>query len=122
MPEEEKQPKPTEPKISFADWEKLDIRIGTIKAVKQHPNADKLYVLLMDFGPGEQDRELVAGLKDYYKEDELVGKQAVIFMNLEPKIVRGIESEGMILAADDGTNPITILTVDRKINNNAKIR
>ncbi len=108
--------------VSFAEWEKLDLKIGTIKAVKQHPNADKLYVLLIEMGEGEQDRELVAGLKEHYSEDELIGKKVIVLANLEPKIVRGITSEGMVLAADDGTNPIALLTVDRDVNDGAKVR
>ena len=108
-------------KVAFKDWEKLDLRIGTIKAVKQHPNADRLYVLLVDMGEDEQDRELVAGLKKYYEEQELIGKKIVVFTNLEPKMVRGIPSEGMVLAADDGENEVSLLIVDKDVKNGAKI-
>ncbi len=108
--------------IKFEDWEKLDLRVGTIKSVKQHPNADKLYILLVEMGEGEQDKELVAGLKEYYTEQELLNKKIIVCTNLEPKMVRGVTSEGMVLAADDGSNPITLLTVDKPVNNGAKIR
>ena len=110
------------PTVKFEDWEKLDLRIGTIKAVKVHPNADELYVLLIDLGPGENDRQLVAGLRKYYSEDELLGKKVVFINNLEHKEIRGVRSQGMILAADDGVNPIALLTVDREVNNNAKVK
>lgn len=108
--------------VSFADFEKLDVRIGTIKAVKQHPKADKLYIILLEMGKGENDRQIVAGIKPYYKEDELIGKQIAIVANLEHKEIRGVRSQGMLLAADDGKNPVALLTMDRKVNNNAKVR
>jgi len=82
-------------------FEDLDLRIGQIKAVKDHPNADKLFILAIDLGKIERDLQLVAGLKGYYKEDELVGKKIVIFRNLKPAVLRGVESLGMLLAAED---------------------
>ncbi len=83
--------------ISFNDWKKLDIRVGKILDVKDHPNADKLIVLKVDVG--NETRNIVAGIKEYYKKEELKGKKVVIFVNLEQKELRGIKSEGMILAA-----------------------
>ena len=106
--------------ISFEEWMKIDIRIGTIKEVLPHPNADKLYILKIDEGK-EELRQLVAGLKESYKEEELVGKKIVFLANLEPKKLRGELSHGMILAAVDGNN-ISVLTVDKDIPNNAKIQ
>ena len=108
--------------ISFADFSKLDIRVGTIKSVKEHPNANKLYVFLLEMGPEENDRQIVAGIKPYYKEDELIGKQITIIANLEHKEIRGIRSQGMLLAAEDGENPVALLVTDRKLNDNAKVR
>ena len=86
-------------KIKSEDWKKLDLRIGKVKAVKIHPNADKLYIVLVDLGKGEHDIQLVAGLKQHYKENELINKKIVIIRNLEPSVIRGIESQGMLLAA-----------------------
>lgn len=83
--------------IPFKDWEKLDIRTAKILDVKLHPNADKLYILSVDLG--SEQRELVAGLKNHYTEDELRGKSCIVFTNLEPAKIRGVESKGMILAA-----------------------
>ena len=108
--------------VSFKDFSKLDIRVATIKAVKQHPNADKLYIFLLEMGEGENDRQLVAGIKPWYKEDELIGKQIAVVVNLEHKEIRGVHSQGMLLAAEDGENPVSLLVTDRKINNNAKIK
>ena len=85
--------------IPFKDWEKIDIRIGKILEVKQHPNADKLYLLKIDLGKELGKRELVAGLKQYYKPEQLKNKLCCVFTNLEPATIRGIKSEGMILAA-----------------------
>ncbi|MBW2978435.1 methionine--tRNA ligase subunit beta [Candidatus Woesearchaeota archaeon] len=106
--------------ISFEDWMKIDIRVGTIKEVLPHPDADKLYVLKIDEGK-ETKRQLVAGLKENYTEEDLIGKKIVFLANLEPKKLRGELSQGMILAAVDGNN-ISVLTVDKDIPNNAKIQ
>ncbi len=86
--------------ISFEEFKKLDLRIGRIATVENHPNADKLYVLKVDMG-GEE-RQLVAGLRPYYSADELQGKLITVAVNLEPAAIRGVESQGMLLAASDG--------------------
>lgn len=78
----------------------LELRIGKIVGVKDHPNADKLYVLLVDIGI-EKELQLVAGLKNHYSKDELIGKKVVVFVNLKPVVLRGVESVGMVLAAVD---------------------
>ncbi len=83
--------------IPFKEWQKLDLRIAKITEVKPHPNADKLYLFTVDLG--KEKKQLVAGLKEYYKPEELKNKLCVVFTNLEPATIRGIKSEGMILAA-----------------------
>src|SRR3989344_3518276 len=83
--------------ILFNDWKKLDIRVGKILDVQDHPNADKLLVFKVDIG--NEIRTVVAGIKEYYKKDQLKGKKVVVFVNLEQKELRGIKSESMILAA-----------------------
>ncbi|OYT41391.1 methionine--tRNA ligase subunit beta [Candidatus Pacearchaeota archaeon ex4484_26] len=88
--------------IKFDEWKKLDIRTAKIKSAEDHPNADKLQVLKVDLGGREI--QLVAGLKDFYKNEELVGKQIVVVTNLEPATLRGIKSEGMLLAAVEREN------------------
>jgi methionyl-tRNA synthetase len=98
--------------VSFDDFKKLEIRIGEIISVEHVPNADKLYVLQTDIG-GKQI-QLVAGLKQIYKEDELKGKKIVVVTNLDPVTIRGVRSEGMLLAAVDGDD-VSLLTVDRPI-------
>ncbi|MDP4039644.1 MAG: hypothetical protein Q8P57_03630 [Candidatus Pacearchaeota archaeon] len=88
-----------ENQINFNDFAKLDLRIGKIINVEDHPNADKLYVLTINFGNEIGKRVIVAGLKPYYKKEDLKDKKAVFITNLEPVTLRGIKSEGMILAA-----------------------
>lgn len=106
--------------VSFVDFQKLDIRIGTILECVPHPDADKLFILKIDEGQDEP-RQLVAGLRGHYEAEALLGKQVVFLANLEPRLLRGQMSKGMILAASDGENPFAVLTVDRKVNNNAKV-
>ena len=83
--------------IKFSDWQKLDLRTAKILEVENVEGADRLYKLLID--TGKEKRTLVAGLKPYYKPEELKNKTCIVFTNLEPRKIRGIESQGMILAA-----------------------
>jgi len=105
--------------IKFDDWQKFDFRIGEILEVYDHPNAEKLFVIRVDIG--EKLINLVAGLKNYYGKEDLVGKKVVVFTNLEQKTLRGIKSEGMVLAAEKNNN-VVLLTVDKNIENGANIR
>ncbi len=105
-------------KIPFAEWQKLDFRVAKIIDVKQHPNADKLYLLDVDLG--NEKRQLVAGLKQHYKPEELKGKLCVVFTNLEPATIRGIKSEGMILAAVSDMD-VVILQPEKDIELGSKI-
>jgi methionine--tRNA ligase beta chain len=98
-----------------------DIRIGNIMEVKPHPNADKLLVLQVRFG--EETRQIVAGIKQFYDPPEkLIGKQAAFVVNLEPRKVRGEMSNGMILAASDGNNNLALLTPDKPIASGSQVR
>jgi methionine--tRNA ligase beta chain len=99
--------------VSFDDFKKLDFKIGEVISVGHVPNADKLYELQVDIG-GRQI-QLVAGLKNIYKENELKGKKIVVVTNLDPVTIRGIRSEGMLLAAVDGSD-VSLLTVDKPIS------
>jgi len=83
--------------VNFSDWEKIDLRVGKIISVEDHPNADKLYIIEVDLG--NEKRKLVAGLKQHYKPKDLKGKLCIVFVNLEHAVLRGVKSEGMILAA-----------------------
>jgi len=100
------EPRPLFSKVSieredsmFPDFKKLDLRVGEIKAVREHPNADTLLVLDVDIG---KEVQLVAGLRGHYETDELEGKKIVVVANLKPARLRGVVSEGMLLAAEEG--------------------
>ncbi len=97
--------------LSFKEWEKLDLRVGKILNVENHPNADKLFLIGVDLGELGK-RKLVAGLKKYYSSEELIGKKCIVFVNLKPAEIRGVKSEGMILAALDENGEGEILSVE----------
>lgn len=81
------------------DFKKLEFKIAVIKEVIDHPNADRLYVITIDLG--DRTKQIVAGIKSSYEKETLVGKQVVVVDNLEPAMLRGVESQAMILAASD---------------------
>jgi methionyl-tRNA synthetase len=116
----EGKPKESEKKlISYDDFQKLDIRVALVEKVEKVPKADKLYKFTVSLGT--EERTLVAGLAELYKADELVGKKIVILANLEPRELRGITSEGMLLAAEKG-KIVSVLVPDKDIESGAKIR
>src|SRR3989338_11516178 len=87
--------------ITIDDFRRLELKVAEIKEVSDHPNADKLYIVTV--GLGDKTKQLVAGIKNSYSKEELIGKQVVVVDNLEPAMLRGVESQGMILAASDET-------------------
>ena len=105
--------------ITLEDFQKLDLRTATIVSVEDHPNASKLYVIKVDLG--NETRQLVAGIKNSYAKEELINKKIVMITNLKPAVLRGVESRGMLLAADDNGN-IAVLTPDKDVGNGTKIR
>ncbi|MBS3098696.1 methionine--tRNA ligase subunit beta [Candidatus Pacearchaeota archaeon] len=108
-------------KISLMDFQKLNLKIGKIINVEDHPNADKLFVLKVDLGEDEE-RTIVAGLRGYYEKEELIGKKAVFVVNLEPVMLRGIESNGMIMAAvSEDRIKVAILTPEKDVAVGTKI-
>lgn len=98
--------------VSIEDFKKVEMIVVQIKEAKEHPNADKLYVLKVD--TGEEERQLVAGIRSAYSTEELIGRRAIIVKNLEPATIRGEESQGMILAVSD-ENGISILAPERDV-------
>ncbi len=98
--------------IKFSEFETLDLRIAEIKNAEKIEGTDKLIKLLVDTG-GDM-RHLVAGIGDVYNPEELIGKKIVVLLNLEPKKIRGVESRGMLLAADHDGKPV-LLTVDSDV-------
>lgn len=105
--------------INFDDFNKLDIRIGTILEAELVPETDKLLKLTVDLG--DETRILVAGIADEYKPKNILGKQIPILTNLEPKTIKGIESQGMILAVDVN-GKATLMHPDKKVTNGSKVK
>jgi len=105
--------------VSFEEFKKLNIRVCRILEVKDHPDADKLYILEVDIG-GEK-REAVAGLKAAYKPEELQGKLVAFVENIAPATIRGVESKGMVLAAQDDKK-IVVLSPEKDIAPGSKVK
>ncbi|MEI8194917.1 MAG: hypothetical protein WCI73_03295 [Phycisphaerae bacterium] len=92
--------KPAKPLVKFDEIAKIDLRVARVLGCREHLNADKLLVLTVDLGGGET-RQICAGLKGFYKPDELVGRLVIVVANLEPRTLRGEASQGMVLAASE---------------------
>ena len=107
--------------IDFEDFMKVEMRTGRIVSVEDHPNADKLFVITIDEG-SESTRTVCAGLKGHYEPSELEGLNVVFVANLEPRKLRGVMSEGMILAADDGEGGVKVLTTEGDILSGSRVR
>jgi len=107
--------------ISIQDFAEIDLRVAEIKAVEEHPDADKLLVLKIDIGDGGEERQLVAGIKECYSPEQLIGKKIIVVSNLAPAVIRGVESQGMLLAARDGKD-ITVITTERDIKPGSKVQ
>lgn len=105
--------------VSYEDFKKLDIRIARVLEVKDHPNADKLLLLKID--TGEKQKQIVAGIKNFYKQEDLLGRQVVVIDNLEPVTIRGQTSEGMLLVAQ-GEEAISVLIPDKPVKEGSKVR
>ena len=107
--------------LDFETFMEVELRVGRIMSVKDHPNADRLYVVNLDDG-SEQGRTICAGIKAYYSPDELLNKMVVFVANLKPRSLRGVVSEGMMLAADDGNDVVRLVTIDGEISTGSRVR
>jgi len=119
--------------MTIEDFRKLELKIGRVLEVQPHPNADKLYLIKVDLGrrvvtgadgnPAEERdvRELVAGIRAYYAAEALIGKQIVVLANLEPAVIRGITSQGMLLATRDSQNNLSIVTTERTVEEGSPV-
>ncbi len=104
--------------ISIDEFRKIEIKVATIKHAEPHPNADRLMVLKIDLG--SEQRQLVAGIKGHYAAEDLIGRQIVVVANLEPAKLRGVESQGMLLAATD-EEKIVIISPEKPVSPGAKV-
>jgi len=108
-------------KINYEDFSKLDIRIAQIKKVEEIEGADKLYKLTVDVGDEIGERTICAGIKEFYSMEELEGKLIVVIVNLAARKLRGIESQGMLLAADEDGKP-TLLIPEKDVKVGSMVR
>jgi len=99
--------------VTIEDFRKLEFIVAQIKEVKEHPNADRLYVIKVD--TGKEERQVVAGIRRAYTPEQLIGKRIVLVANLEPAVIRGETSSGMLLAASDETS-MALLSPDKEIS------
>jgi tRNA-binding protein len=106
-------------RITIDEFGKVELRVATIKAAEPHPKADRLLVLKIDLGT--EERQLVAGIRAHYTPEELIGKQIVVVTNLQPSMLRGVESQGMLLAASDGEKVI-VLSPEKPIAAGARVK
>lgn len=95
--------------ITYDDFAKIELRVAKVLEARPHPNADKLLLLQVDLG--DVQKQIVAGIKQHYTPEQLVGKSIIIVNNLAPAMLRGETSNGMLLAATSGERVI-LLTVD----------
>ncbi|WP_297281680.1 methionine--tRNA ligase [uncultured Anaerococcus sp.] len=118
-PDEAKEEEEKLAEISYEDFAKLDLVVGKVLSCKDHPDADKLYVFKVDIGEAEP-RTIISGIKKWYGVDDLVGKNVIVVRNLAPRKMRGIESEGMMLAADFD-NELSMLTTLKDMKPGSKV-
>jgi methionine--tRNA ligase beta chain len=104
--------------IRFEDFQKIDLRVGKVLEAEKVEGSEKLLKLIVDLG--SEKRQLVAGIARYYKPEDLIGKEIVVVVNLEPKKLMGIESQGMLLAADIEGEPV-ILIPEKEVPPGVKI-
>ena len=112
--------KPMKDEITFDEFTKMDIRISTILTAEKHPDADKLLKMTVDTGIDE--RTIVSGIAEHYKPEDVIGKQVSVLINLAPRKIRGIESQGMILMAENNEGSLAFVSPEKVIDNGGEIR
>src|SRR3990170_8365170 len=105
--------------ISFDEFQKLDLRVGKVIEANQIPGSRNLIRMIVDFG--EEKRQAVAGLLQWYKPEELVGGKCAFILNLQKRKMMGVESQCMILAADNGKGSVVVLQAEKDIAEGSKI-
>jgi len=99
--------------VTYEDFKKIELKVAEIKEVAEHPNADRLYIITIDLGE-DRKKQIVAGIRGSYSKEDLLGKQVVVVDNLEPAVLRGVESQAMLLAAQDEQG-VFIVSPERKV-------
>ncbi len=112
--------KPMKDEITFDEFSKMDIRIGTILTAEKHPNADKLLKMTID--TGIDVRTVVSGIAEHYQPADIIGKQVSVLINLAPRKIRGIESQGMILMAENNEGNLAFVSPEKVMDNGGEVR
>jgi len=120
MAEPEAAPLQHKDEIGIDDFARLEFRVARVTHAEPHPKADKLLVLTVQLGP--ETRTIVSGIKQHYAPADLIGKKVVIVANLAPVKLRGVASQGMILAAEDAEGRLAVVTLDRDMPDGAEVR
>ena len=124
QPKEKEEPKkkslPENVVIGIEDFSKVSLKVALVKQCEKVEKSDKLLKLILDDGQGE--RQVVSGIAAWYTPDDLIGKKVVVVANLKPAKLRGVESNGMILAADCPNGEVKVIFVDEAIPQGSKIR
>lgn len=115
---EETKPTTVE-EISFEYFEKLDIRVGKVIEAEAIPQSKKLLKMQVDLG--SEKRQCIAGLQKYYKPEEVIGKKFVFLLNLQRRMIAGLESQAMVLAAEDAAGVVSVLQPEKDVAEGAKI-
>jgi methionyl-tRNA synthetase len=105
---------------TFDEFNKMDIRIGTILEAERVPKTDKLLKLLVDTGIDK--RTVVSGIANYYEPEQIIGQQVSILVNLEPRKIKGIESQGMILMAENANGELAFVSPTKRIDNGGTVK
>ena len=105
--------------ITIEQFKELQFKIARVVEARPHPNADRLLLLTLD--TGEVRKEVVAGIALHYKPEQLIGKQVVLLDNLQPATIRGVVSNGMVLAAQDGQR-LALVTPEKQVQPGAVVR
>ena len=105
--------------ISIDDFARVELRTARVKTVEPHPNADRLYLIGID--GGDEERQSVAGIRQYYEPETLIGRDIVVVWNLEPASIRGATSQGMLLAVSDGDR-VAVLSPDSEVSPGCRVR
>ncbi len=113
--------KPIKANVDFAEWEKLDIRVGHIKAVEKVKKSSKLLKFTLDDGSGT-DRTILSGIAKFYKPEQLLGKDVLFIANLAPRVMMGIESQGMILSAVDADDTLAVTTIEHAVKPGSQVQ
>lgn len=106
--------------VSYTDFARLELRVARVIEARPHPNADKLLLLQIDVG--DEQKQIVAGIRQFYTPEQLVGRKIIVVNNLEPAMLRGETSSGMLLAATSGEKVVLLQPDDPECLVGAKVK